>query len=131
MVYSPNRKWCLAFVTLVCVASSAATDGGIGGDDGSDTAAGEEHEDAEPGGEEKPYNSTNHTRTDDAQPTVERYPVAMFDFHKVATPLIISIWVIFASLAKLGKLYIYISSCVNCLWGTGLKVHFYIFFSEL
>lgn len=32
-----------------------------------------------------------------------RYAVASFDFHHVATPYIISLWIIIVGLAKIGK----------------------------
>ena len=37
---------------------------------------------------------------------VKRYQVASFDFNHVATPYIISLWIIIVGLAKIGKLYI-------------------------
>lgn len=35
---------------------------------------------------------------------VERYPVTTVDFSRVETPFIIGIWILFASIAKIGKL---------------------------
>ena len=34
---------------------------------------------------------------------VERYPVTTVDFSRVETPFIIGIWILFASIAKIGK----------------------------
>lgn len=34
---------------------------------------------------------------------VERYPVATIDFGRVETPFIIGVWILFASIAKIGE----------------------------
>ena len=39
----------------------------------------------------------------DMGPKSERYQVASFDFNHVATPYIISLWIIIVGLAKIGK----------------------------
>ena len=41
---------------------------------------------------------------------VERYPVTTVDFSRVETPFIIGIWILFASIAKIGKSTILILS---------------------
>lgn len=38
--------------------------------------------------------------------TVTRYPVISVSFHRVETPFIIGLWIFFASLAKIGKLFL-------------------------
>lgn len=34
---------------------------------------------------------------------VERYPVTTIDFSRVETPFIIGVWILFASIAKIGE----------------------------
>lgn len=47
----------------------------------------------------------NETDTDgEEHHEIERYKVAVFDFNYVRTNLMIAIWVLFASIAKIGKL---------------------------
>lgn len=38
---------------------------------------------------------------------VVRYPVAIVEFSRVETPFIIGVWILFASIAKIGKFLIY------------------------
>lgn len=53
------------------------------------------------------HSSTGHSSTGNGDETVTevkdlRYAVASFDFHHVATPYIISLWIIIVGLAKIG-----------------------------
>lgn len=45
----------------------------------------------------------NEHSTDDHGHHPERYPVTTVDFSRVETPFIIGIWILFASIAKIGK----------------------------
>lgn len=50
------------------------------------------------------------TTTDDGHAVeqehqVKRYPVSSIDFERVETPFIIGVWILFASIAKIGKLH--------------------------
>jgi hypothetical protein len=46
------------------------------------------------------FTATHHQLTNDS---VERYHVAKFDFAYVDTPLLVALWVLFASAAKVGE----------------------------
>lgn len=47
-------------------------------------------------------NSEGHA-SDGGEHKVERYPITTVDFGRVETPFIIGIWILFASIAKIGK----------------------------
>lgn len=42
---------------------------------------------------------------DGGHKVVERYPITTTDFGRVETPFIIGIWILFASIAKIGELH--------------------------
>lgn len=48
-------------------------------------------------------NVDEHAGEHGAGHEVERYPVTTVDFSRVETPFIIGIWILFASIAKIGK----------------------------
>jgi len=51
----------------------------------------------------KSSNPDGHATGEEGEHEVERYPVTTVDFSRVETPFIIGIWILFASIAKIGK----------------------------
>lgn len=48
-----------------------------------------------------PSDTSNVAGHSDAEP--ERYPLAQVEFDRVKTPFIIGVWILLASIAKIGK----------------------------
>jgi hypothetical protein len=46
---------------------------------------------------------SEHGEVGEHHAAVERYPVMTVDFSRVETPFIIGIWILFASIAKIGE----------------------------
>jgi hypothetical protein len=46
--------------------------------------------------------TTTHHQHQSANDSIERYHVAKFDFAYVDTPLLVALWILFASAAKVG-----------------------------
>jgi hypothetical protein len=64
------------------------------------------HHDNDTTPEEHLMNGTEHgndTEHEGEHDEVHRYQIAHFDFHAVASPFVVSIWIVIASAAKIGE----------------------------
>lgn len=115
----------LLMLMVVCIAHTGIRIGLVGGTDRADnkTMSGvskirkrhfNEQSDAEltyAREPEKDISSIFDSRPDNATPK-HRYHVAEFDFANVAAPFVVSLWIVFASISKIGMLKILSKYCV-------------------
>lgn len=56
--------------------------------------------------------TTNLPSTETPEKKVKKLVIAAFEFHRVETPFLIGLWIFFASIAKIGELYLPCNSTI-------------------